>query len=80
MIPAKDNCPARFRPLRDDYLASCRERHNAEATVVAKDKAVGPFMGYLDEVGINNYGCSACGTCRAFCCANGDCDARPLPP
>ena len=24
VIPAKDGCPAQFRPLRDDYLASCR--------------------------------------------------------
>ena len=23
VVPAKDNCPVRFRPLRDDYLASC---------------------------------------------------------
>src|SRR5262249_30959816 len=23
VIPAKDGCPARFRPLRDDYVASC---------------------------------------------------------
>jgi hypothetical protein len=26
VIPAKDGCPARFRPLRDDYVASCRAR------------------------------------------------------
>ena len=51
VIPAKDGCPARFRPLRDDYLASCRARGNAEATVVAKDKAASRFLGYLDEVG-----------------------------
>src|SRR5258707_7581211 len=36
VIPAKDGCPARFRPLRDDYVASCRVRGNAEATVAAK--------------------------------------------
>src|SRR6266550_1707552 len=51
VIPAKDGCPARFRPLRDDYVASCRARGNAEATVAAKDKAVSRFLGYLDEVG-----------------------------
>ena len=51
VIPAKDGCPARFRPLRDDYAASCRARGNAEATVAAKDKAVSRFLGYLDEVG-----------------------------
>jgi len=25
VIPAKDGCPGRFRPVRDDYVASCRE-------------------------------------------------------
>ena len=44
VVPAKDGCPARFRPLRDDYLASCRRRGNAEATVVAKDKAASRFL------------------------------------
>ena len=52
VIPAKDGCPVRFRRLRDDYLASCRGRGNAEATVVAKDKAVSRFLGYLEEVGV----------------------------
>ena len=51
VIPAKDGCPARFRPLRDDYVASCRARGNAEATLVAKDKAASRFLGYLDEAG-----------------------------
>ncbi|MGH3162786.1 MAG: site-specific integrase [Streptosporangiaceae bacterium] len=51
VIPAKDGCPARFRPLRDDYVASCRARGNAEATLVAKDKAASRFLGYLDEMG-----------------------------
>jgi len=51
VIPLKDGCPARFRPLRDDYLAWCRERGNAKATIVAKDNAVSRFLGYLDEVG-----------------------------
>jgi integrase/recombinase XerD len=51
VIPAKDGCPARFRPLRDDYVASCRVRGNAEATLVAKDKVVRRFLGYLDETG-----------------------------
>ena len=49
VIPVKDFCPAGFRPLRDDYLASCRGRGNAEATVVAKDKAASRFLGYLDR-------------------------------
>jgi integrase len=54
VIPAKDDCPARFRPLRDDYLASCRRRGNAEATVAAKDKAASRFLGYLDNVGVDD--------------------------
>ena len=51
VIPAKDGCPARFRPLRDDYVASCRARGNAEATLAAKDKAASRFLGYLDDMG-----------------------------
>ena len=51
VIPVKDGCPARFRLLRDDYVASCRARGNAEATVATKDKAAGRFLGYLDEAG-----------------------------
>jgi len=51
VIPARDGCPARFRPLRDDYVASCRARGNAEATVATKDKAVSRFLSYLDEAG-----------------------------
>ena len=54
VIPAKDNCPPRFRPLRDDYLASCRGRGNAEATVITKDRAVSRFLGYLEEVGVDD--------------------------
>lgn len=54
VIPAKDGCPARFRPLRDDYLASCRGRGNAEATVVAKDRAASRFLAYLVEVGVDD--------------------------
>jgi integrase/recombinase XerD len=54
VIPAKDDCPIRFRPLRDDYIASCRARGNAEATVVTKDKAASRFLGYLDEVGVDD--------------------------
>ena len=51
VIPARDGCPARFRPLRDDYVASCRARGNAEATLAAKDKAASRFLGYLEEAG-----------------------------
>lgn len=51
VVPAKDGCPATFRALRDEYLAECRRRGNAEATVVAKDKAASRFLAYLDDVG-----------------------------
>ena len=54
VIAVKDNCPTRFRPLRDDYLASCRARHNAEATVVVKNKVVSRFLGYLDEMAVDD--------------------------
>jgi integrase/recombinase XerD len=54
VIPAKDGCPVRFRPLRDDYVASCRARGNAEATLAAKDKAASRFLGYLDETGTDD--------------------------
>ena len=54
VIAVKDGCPVRFRGLRDDYLACCRARGNAEATVVAKDKAASRFLGYLEEVGVDD--------------------------
>ena len=54
VVPAKDGCPAKFRPLRDDYLASCRRRGNAAATVAAKDRAASRFLGHLDEVGVDD--------------------------
>ena len=54
VIPVKDGCPAGFRLLRDDYLACCRARGNAEATVVAKDRATSRFLGYLEEVGVDD--------------------------
>ena len=54
VVPAKDGCPEGFRALRDDYLASCRRRGNAEATIVAKDKAVSRFLAYLAEAGVGD--------------------------
>ena len=54
VVPAKDDCPVGFRPLRDDYLASCRARPNAEATMVAKDRVASRFLGYLVEVGVDD--------------------------
>jgi integrase/recombinase XerD len=53
VIPAKDGWPARFRPLRDDYAASCRARGNAEATLAARDKAASRFLAYLEEAGLD---------------------------
>lgn len=54
VITARDNCPGGFRSLRDDYLAWCRGRGNAPATVVSKDKAVSGFLAYLVEVGVDD--------------------------
>jgi integrase len=54
VIAVKDGCPVGFRRLRDDYLACCRARGNAEATVVSKDKAASRFLGYLEEVGVDD--------------------------
>ncbi|HYA52462.1 MAG TPA: site-specific integrase, partial [Streptosporangiaceae bacterium] len=49
--PLADRCPPRFRAARDEYLAACRRRGNAEATVVAKQRAAEQFLVYLDDVG-----------------------------
>jgi integrase/recombinase XerD len=54
VIPARDNCPARFRRLRDDYVASCRARGNAGATVATKDQAASQFLSYLDVMGLDD--------------------------
>ena len=54
VIEVKDGCPVGFRRLRDDYLACCRARGNAEATVVAKDRAASRFLGYLEEAGVDD--------------------------
>jgi hypothetical protein len=49
--PAVERCPARFRVARDEYLAACRRRGNAEASVVTKQRAADQFLAYLEEVG-----------------------------
>jgi len=49
--PPVDRCPARFRSIRDEYLGACRQRGNAEATVVSKQQAADRFLVYLEEVG-----------------------------
>jgi integrase/recombinase XerD len=54
VIAVKDGCPVGFRQLRDDYLARCRARGNAEATVVSKDNAASRFLAYLEEVGVDD--------------------------
>ena len=54
VVPAKDGCPGWFRAVRDDYVARCRERGNAEATVATKDKAVSRLLAYLQEVGVDD--------------------------
>src|SRR5216684_1533909 len=81
VIAAKDGCPVRFRPLRDDYVASCRARGNAEATLVAKDKAASRFLGYLDETGTGLAALSVRDVCRrawpAGCRRTGTCATSP---
>lgn len=49
--PLVEHCPARFRAVRDEYLAACRQRGNAEASVATKKRAVDQFLAYLEEVG-----------------------------
>jgi integrase len=49
--PLLERCPARFRAARDEYLAACRRRGNAEASVASKQRAADQFLAYLDEVG-----------------------------
>ena len=43
--PPVDRCPARFRAARDEYLAACRRRGNAEASVVTKQRAADAVPG-----------------------------------
>ena len=49
--PEPERCPARFRTVRDAYLLACRERGNAEATVVTKQRAAEQFLAHLEQVG-----------------------------
>lgn len=49
--PVVERCPVRFRAPRDEYLAACRRRGNAEASVATKQRAADQFLAYLDEVG-----------------------------
>lgn len=54
--PPADRCPARFRAARDEYLAACRQGHNAEASITTKQRAADSFLAYLDEVGRETLG------------------------
>ena len=54
--PLVDRCPPRFRPVRDEYLAACRGRGNAEASVVTKQCAADAFLAYLEKVGRETLG------------------------
>lgn len=49
--PPVERCPARFRGARDEYLATCRRRGNAEASVATKQRAADQFLTYLEEIG-----------------------------
>ena len=80
VIPAKDGCPARFCPLRDDYVASCRERGNAEATVATKDKVVSRFLGYLDDMGVDDLSVLGVQDVSGFLLGTAGSAARPSRP
>jgi integrase len=54
--PPAGRCPPRFRPVRDEYLAACRRRRNAEASVVSKRSAADAFLAYLGEAGRESVG------------------------
>ena len=54
--PLVDRCPPRFRPARDEYLAACRRRRNAKASVVTKQRAADAFLAHLEEVGRESLG------------------------
>ncbi|HEX9542697.1 MAG TPA: tyrosine-type recombinase/integrase [Streptosporangiaceae bacterium] len=49
--PLVDRCPPCFRAARDEYLAACRRRGNAEASVVTKQRAADAFLACLEGVG-----------------------------
>ena len=54
--PLVDRCPPRFRAARDEYLAACRLRRNAEASVVTRQRAADAFLAYLEEAGRETLG------------------------
>ena len=54
--PLVDRCPPCFRAARDEYLAACRRRRNAEASVVTKQRAADAFLAHLEEAGRESLG------------------------
>ena len=54
--PLADRCPPCFRAARDEYLAACRRRRNAEASVVTRQRAADAFLAYLEEAGLETLG------------------------
>lgn len=54
--PPVERCPLGFRVVRDEYVAACRRRGNAEASVVTKRRAAEQFLVYLAEVGRDTLG------------------------
>jgi integrase len=54
--PLVDRCPPCFRVARDEYLAACRRRRNAEASVVTKQRAADAFLAYLEGAGRETLG------------------------
>jgi len=54
--PLVDRCPPCFRAARDEYLAACRRRGNAEASVVTKQRAADAFLAYLEGFGRETLG------------------------
>jgi hypothetical protein len=54
--PLADRCPRCFRAARDEYLAVCRRRGNAEASVVTKQRAADAFLAYLEGAGRETLG------------------------
>ena len=54
--PLVDRCPPCFRAARDEYIAACRRRRSAEASVVTKQRAADAFLAYLEEVGLEEVG------------------------
>lgn len=49
--PPVEYCPVRFRAVRDEYLAACWRRGNAEASVETKQRAADEFCAYLAGMG-----------------------------